>query len=306
MPTHAHRRHLTISLDKLTRSKDRSFASGAAYILRTAIHEPRIGITRRCNRKGGLLGFGTNGWTGDVDSLCRAASAAERRTDSVEGRSLILALPHEFSKETCLRMLATLASFLYARHRVASVFALHAPDAAGDQRNCHGHMVFTSRRVNSEGTELGEKTREWDVATGSSHTEALRKFWTATLNAELEAIGAEADIEHRSFERLGIERTPGKHRGVAKTARLRREEQGRPRVLPLPAPAIAAPAPESTHPVAAVVVPADKYFGVKQPLPAPAVQPALEPDASSGTGPVWKLRPLPVPNRGPSFAGPAP
>lgn len=306
MPTHAHRRHLTISLDKLTRSRNRSFASGAAYILRTAIHEPRLGMTHQQNPKGGLLGFGTNGWAGDVDSLCRAAAAAERRPDAVEGRSLILALPHEFSKESCLRMLATLASFLHARHHVASVFALHAPDTEGDQRNCHGHMVFTSRRVNSDGTELGEKTREWDVATGSGHTEALRAFWTATLNAELEAIGAEADIEHRSFERLGIKRTAGKHRGVAKTARLRRELQRRPCVLPLPTPTIVAPAPEPTHPVAAVVVPADKYCGVKQPLPAPSVQPALEPDASSGTEPVWKLRPLPVPNRGPSFAGPAP
>jgi hypothetical protein len=273
MPKHAHARHLTISLDKLTRSKNRSFASGAAYILRTAIHEPRLGVTHQQNPKGGLLGFGTNGWAGDVDSLCRAASAAERRADSVEGRSLILAMPHELSKECCLRLLATLASFLHERHRVASVFALHAPDAEGDQRNCHGHLVFTSRRVNPEGTQLGEKTREWDVATGSGHTEALREFWTATLNAELETIGAEANIEHRSFERLGIDRIPGTHRGVAKTARMRREVQRRPLVLPLPKPAISPGAPEPVRHTAPIVVPADKYFGGKLSLPMPAASP---------------------------------
>ena len=49
-----------------------------------------------------------------------------------------------------MRDTASLASFLYARHRVASVFALHAPDAEGDLRNCHGHMVFTSRNENEE------------------------------------------------------------------------------------------------------------------------------------------------------------
>lgn len=339
MPKHAHARYLTISLDKLTRSKNRSFASGAAYILRTAIHEPRLGVTHQQNPKGGLLGFGTNGWAGDVDSLCRAASAAERRADSVEGRSLILALPHELSKERCLRLLATLAAFLYERHQVASVFALHAPDEEGDKRNCHGHMVFTSRRVNPEGTELGEKTREWDVSTGSGHTESLREFWCTTLNAELEAIGAEADIEHRSFERLGIDRNPGKHRGVAKTARMRREVRRRPLVLPLPEPAISPMAPEPVGPAAPIVVPSDKHFGGKLSLPMPVASPTpvvAEPapapaisisSALESTGrlfgrplpcptpcvprepdvvavPIVRLRPLPIPQIPPSIIEP--
>lgn len=217
-------RHLTISLSKLNRCAGKSLTSGLAYICRLRLRDERLDKVHNHTRKGGVLGTGSYGWAGNIDSLRRAASTAERRADAVEGREAILAFPEELPQDVCMALLLHLAEWLFENYRVAAVYALHAPDKDGDERNIHGHLVWTSREVcDEEGAPtLGKKTRVWDSKEGPKQVEKLRAYWCSTLNRTLEARGAEANIEHRSFARLGIDRVPDKHRGVAKTARMRR------------------------------------------------------------------------------------
>lgn len=248
MPSTNTRRHLTISLSKLSRRKRKSFASGLAYILRAKFTCHRLGRTHNHTRKGGVRGWGMNGWAGSVESLARAAADAERRKDAVEGRELILALPHEFSSEDGLRMLAMMSAYLWKTFQVASVFALHEPDRLGDRRNRHGHVIFSSRRVNDSGTALGKKTREWDTQLGRKHLENLRAYWCQALNEHLEIVGEEGNLEHRSFARLGIEEEPGRHRGVAETAIERRGKKRALKLRPLPTPVPIAPLHPATSP----------------------------------------------------------
>jgi hypothetical protein len=108
-------------------------------------------------------------------------------------------------------------------------------------------------------------------------------------------MGAEADIEHRSFERLGIDRMPGTHRGVAKTARMRRESQRRPLVLPLPTPVVAAPAPAPVISIQAALESTGRLFGRPLPCPMPSSPRDPNPVAAHAALPVVRLRPLPVP-----------
>ncbi len=263
-------RHLTMCLSKIRRSKKQSLGSGIAYVLRRTFTDHRTGRTFNYSKKGGLLSAGISGWEGSAAELAVAASAAERRCDAVEGRTFILGLPHELPVETMDEMVTIFAERLAKNHGVAAVYALHAPDPEGDPRNYHAHVVFTSRRVGEDGRSLVQKTREWDTAPGSKLIEEAREFWCSMCNDVLAGFGYAADIEHKSFERLGIRRPPTKHVGERMTA-VRRHAKRVHREAP--------PCPASVEPLHQ-----DSGFRA---LPWPV---SAEPDA-----PPTAFRPLPTP-----------
>ena len=249
-----------------------------------------------------------------------AAVLSEKRVDAVEGRSLVVALPEELDIATCLELLVQLANHLAQKFRVASVFALHAPDAAGDPRNKHGHLIWTSRKVQSDGCSLGKKTREWDTREGNQHTEDLRAWWCGRLNATLKEKGYEPNIEHKSFARLGIHREPTQHAGVAQVAMVRREylkdidaqyEGERPHLRPLPEPK---PAPQvQPRPLSEPqLVPPTQFRKLPQPESAavrtvPSLRPLPTPRATGEPALGKVFRPLPEPDQSAvSPTGPVP
>ncbi|MBF0268989.1 MAG: MobA/MobL family protein [Alphaproteobacteria bacterium] len=114
------------------------------------------------------------------------------------------------------------ALYLQKRHGLAVIFALHAPDQHGSQKNYHAHLLLSSRRV-VDGIRLGEKARELDVRqTGRIHLEDWRKEWARLVNEALANAGIAERIDHRSLARRGILRTPKRHLGPAASAMERR------------------------------------------------------------------------------------
>jgi len=218
-------RHLTIHLGKIRRSRGESFAAKLAYITRSAVENPRTGRTHDYSaRAAEVVATRMVNWYGDSASLVEEATFAERRRDACEGREIIVALPEELDDDTNLKLLETCAGYFVGEYGVAAVLALHRAPTKGSRLNKHGHVVITARMAD-EGRKLGAKTRILDsLKTGGPEVRKFRSWWSATLNFALRARGLNANIEHRSFEELGIRALPTKHQGVGRTAARRNRE----------------------------------------------------------------------------------
>ncbi|MBX3491379.1 MAG: MobA/MobL family protein [Parvibaculum sp.] len=173
-----------------------------AYVLRSRVHDPRIATTHDYRKKGtdDLLASGITGWNGDAESLGQAMSLAERRGDACEGRSAILAVPHELTIKQSAALVENWCRHLNERHGVACAWVIHAPDESGDERNVHAHVIVTGRR--STGDALGEKARELDDRkTGPAAIEAWRAAWGDLAGRALEQAGKAQPVDMRSWKR---------------------------------------------------------------------------------------------------------
>jgi hypothetical protein len=110
---------------------------------------------------------------------------------------------------------------------------------------------MTSRRVDAD-LKLGLKTRELDsLKLGGRNIEAIRSSFCNAMNAALRQAGHEANIEHRSYRRLGEEGEPGRHKSERQTWMDRGPVRKcrplpTPGLRPLPEPKIEAPAPKAS------------------------------------------------------------
>jgi hypothetical protein len=308
-------RFLLIHVGKCCRHEGTGAAHHLAYAGRLALTDPRTGLHYNFSKKDDVEDWGMTGFRGTVQDLLDAAVSSEspRRKKAVEGRTLVVALAHELRVRERKRAAMALARRLALRYGVGVYYAIQRPPKGGDERNYHIHLYFTSRKVVG-GNTLGPKTRILDsMLTGPAEVEAIRKWWTNLQNALLRKGGFEANLEHRSYKRLGINRTPSKHDGPARTAIKRRKElqaeaeratsylatPRRMRPLPVPQKFLVPPPtlqPGST-PGRAAGVPAPK-------TPAPAAVPATPvtptPAASGASHPY--ILPIP-PNPPPSEPG---
>lgn len=149
--------------------------------------------------------------------LWNAAEGAEGRKNSVTAREILVALPHELPRDRRLALARAYAGHIARRFGVVVDIAVHPPSRAGDRRNWHCHMLFTTRRVGS-GFAFGPKTRELDAAaTGGPIIKHLREKWADFVNLMLMDVGSSAAIDHRSLADRGITRAPDRHIGPQAT-----------------------------------------------------------------------------------------
>lgn len=334
------RRHLSINFKKACRHRGHPFARQVAYIGRSKAYDPRTATTYNFSRKNEIEAFGMIGFKGTIEDLIDQVVLSEpvRRTRVVEGREITVALAKEFTAAERLALARRCAKYFVRQFQVAVLFGVHLPDAKGDQSNWHIHFLITSRRVVGR-TRLGEKTRELDsLVTGGGHVRDFRAWWTGIQNKALRKGGHQANLEHRSFETLGIEGAPGKHQGVRNTAIRRRRfrKLSVPNVPvpvrtipPLPTPRTAtqtapAPAPSiiaNPHPTAPQSPVQLELFAPQQgdcprddrgfpilrtPVPAPVLAREPEAPAAPGIGNAVRIRKLRTPSRTKDGPTPAP
>ena len=120
-----------------------------------------------------------------------------------------------------------MARYLADRYGLVVDVAIHHPSHNGDQRNHHAHLLMSSRRITPEG--FGEKARELDdiKVRGPMEVEQIRAEWARLANRALERSGKSITIEHKSFQRQGINRMPSLHLGASANALERRGFQTR-------------------------------------------------------------------------------
>lgn len=227
--------HLTTK--HISRSSGRSSTAAAAYRAAVAIYDERTGLTHDYSKRDGVImsvAFMLNDDNQpvylDPQTLWNKAEAAEKRKDGRTAREWIVAIPHELiptdeadqqdiKKNQGARAATKFAKLLAERYGVAVDIAIHAPDAEGDERNYHAHIMMTTRQVEIVGDDFNltdKTTLELSNAKRSTlglerakeDIKELRAEWANIANGALEANGIDERIDHRSHADRGIDAQP--------------------------------------------------------------------------------------------------
>jgi hypothetical protein len=217
-----------LAVSSISRAHGRTSTAAAAYRAGERVEDTRTGEIHDYTRRRGVehseivTPAGTEAsWARDRGHLWNAAEHAERRKDAKVAREVTIGLPHELSAPERAAAAREFAQTIADRHQVAVDLAIHAPDRRGDQRNHHAHLLITTRRLETD--KLGAKTRELDVIqTAGPHVEHWRSSWADIANRALERAKIPAEIDHRSYERQGVDREPEPKQGPIATALQRR------------------------------------------------------------------------------------
>lgn len=209
------------------RGDGRSAVAAAAYRSGERLVDARLEMSFDYRARGGvehteiMLPEGAPAEFGDRSTLWNAVEAAEKRYDAQVAREVQLSLPHELDLEQRQELVREFVQSAFVSRGMIADVALHSPDAEGDQRNYHAHIMLTTRTVDQEG--FGAKAREWN----SRETLAeWRAEWAAVQNRHLEkALGPDAPkVSHKSLEAQGIDREATIHLGPTASAIERKGE----------------------------------------------------------------------------------
>ena len=139
------------------------------------------------------------------------------------------ALPRELSAAAQIELACEFASELTDEERLPYTVAVHAGrDENGHEHNPHAHLLFSERvndgvdrsredwfrRASPNRPERGgaPKSRTFH---GRTWVERARERWAEMTNRKLEQSGLSTRVDHRSYERQGVDRQPGEHYGPA-------------------------------------------------------------------------------------------
>jgi hypothetical protein len=138
------------------------------------------------------------------EQLWNAAELAEKRKNSVVAREVEIALPVDISDTNKVSLARDFSKYLSSRYKCAIDLAVHAPDADGDQRNYHAHILMTTREIGASG--LGAKWRQLNQPNGSAREEmlALRKKFEQLQNRYLEKSGAQERVSCEKVEKRDL------------------------------------------------------------------------------------------------------
>lgn len=219
------------------RSLGHSVTAAAAYISRGRIVDERTGEIHNYTSKADelvsadlVLPAGAGAWAKDRAALWSAAELAEKRKDACTGRAIVLALPNELDAEARRELALSFARSMVQAEGCAVDVAIHLPDAGGDSRNHHAHLLRTTRRVGANG--MGAKLDSEQAGRGRrDDLNALRERWAAFTNAALERAGQGARIDHRSNEARGLDAVATVHVGHGRDADERRAHNAEIRAL---------------------------------------------------------------------------
>jgi MobA/MobL family len=167
-------------------------------------------------------------WAQDPSDYWDAADLHER----ANGRLYVsadFALPRELELDDQIALAREFARELTEQECLPYTLAIHGGrDKDGHAHNPHAHLMFSERR--NDGIE---RSRDgWFRRADSQHPgrggapksrtfhgpawiERARERWADATNRTLERCGRAERVDHRSYERQGIEREPGEHYGPA-------------------------------------------------------------------------------------------
>ena len=230
--------HIPISI--IQRSKGKSAVAAAAYRSGTKLTNEWDGKTHDFSRKRGvvhaeiLLPPHAPPSFSDRSILWNSVEQIEKARNSQLAREIEAALPRELTREQQLALVRAYVKDNFVDAGMCADFALHDK---GDG-NPHAHIMLTVRPLKENGAwgakcrkaydldENGQRipdgkggwknhredTTDWN---DQDKAELWREAWAAYTNRALEAAGRPERIDHRSYERQGIDQIPTIHMGVA-------------------------------------------------------------------------------------------
>lgn len=244
-----------------TRSKGQSAIAAAAYRSASKIFEEETGLTSDYTKKKNVI-FSEIALCEnapkeyqDRATLWNAVHKVEKSNDAQLWREIEVALPKEFSREQQIEVVRKFVAQLTAQGMCAD-WSIHEPDEK--IKNPHAHIMLTTRSILPDGKWApkakkiydldanGNKIPLIDKATGEQkvdknkrkqwknhkenyndwnekeRVEEWRTVWEIVCN---ELLSEDKKIDHRSYERQGIDKVPTKHEGfVARQMAARGEE----------------------------------------------------------------------------------
>ncbi len=170
----------------------------------------------------------------DRSTLWNSVEQIEKASDAQLAREIEVALPAELSRAEQLALVRAFVKDNFVAAGMCADFALHDN---GDG-NPHAHILLTIRPLkpdgrwgpkcrkvydlDSQGNRIPdgkggwknhrEDTTDWN---NRENAEKWRAAWAAYANHALEAADRPERIDHRSYERQGVEKIPSIHMGVA-------------------------------------------------------------------------------------------
>ncbi len=233
--------HLNVT--QIKRSKGQSAIAAAAYRAGEKLYSEYYGETSDYTNKGGvicseiLLPDHAPREYADRQTLWNAVEKAERGKNAQLAYSFDIALQNEFSlDENIILARQFLLEHFVSRGMVVD-FSIHVPDAEpGGISNPHFHVMAPIRPIEENGKwgmkqrrvyELDEEgnrlldadgnyifnavpTTDWD---SPETLEYWREQWAAMCNTKFEEKGLPERIDHRSYERQGVDLLPTIHEG---------------------------------------------------------------------------------------------
>lgn len=217
---------------QIKRSAGRSAVECAAYRAGEKLYSEYYGLVSDYTRKGGvvhteiLLPPHAPREYADRQTLWNAVEDAERNKNAQLAYSFDIALQNEFTMEENMLLARKFLLDNFVSRGMIADFSVHQLDKGGGIPNPHFHVMCPIRPLNPDGT-WGTKQRrvyrddgKFDAVPttnwGKPETlEAWREAWAALCNAKFEEKGLTCRIDHRSYERQGIEQIPTVHEGVA-------------------------------------------------------------------------------------------
>ena len=175
---------------------------------------------------------------GNTDSVWNAVEKAERGKNAQLAYSFDIALQNEFSLEENIALARQFLLENFVSRGMVVDFAVHQPDREdGGIPNPHFHVLCPIRPIEQNGKwglkqrrvyeldEDGNRIRDQNgefvfnaVPTtdwGSPETlEYWRQTWAELCNAKFAEKGLDVRIDHRSYERQGVELLPTVHEGA--------------------------------------------------------------------------------------------
>ena len=234
--------HLSVTQTK--RSAGQSAIASAAYRAGERLYSEYYGEYSDYTRKGGvicsdiLLPSHAPPEYADRQTLWNAVEKAERGKNAQLAYSFDIALQNEFSLEENIALARQFLLENFVSRGMVVDFAVHQPDwEDGGIPNPHFHVLCPIRPIEQDGKwglkqrrvyeldEDGNRIRDQNgeyvfnaVPTtdwGSPETlEHWREAWAELCNAKFAEKGLDVRIDHRSYERQGVELLPTVHEGA--------------------------------------------------------------------------------------------
>jgi ATP-dependent exoDNAse (exonuclease V) alpha subunit len=229
------------SIKIISRGKGKTAVAAAAYRSGETLTNEYDGVTHDYTRKGGivhteiLLPDHAPREYADRAVLWNAVEKIEKAKNSQLAREIEIGLPKELTDEEHISLVREYVKGNFVAAGMCADFAIH--DTGGG--NPHAHIMLTMRPIEQGGEWGGKQKKEyildpqgnkiydpkkrqykcksipatdWNERTKA---EEWRAAWAEIANEYLERNGHAERIDHRSYERQGIEQIPTIHLGVA-------------------------------------------------------------------------------------------
>ena len=235
--------HLSVTQTK--RSAGQSAIASAAYRAGERLYSEYYGEYSDYTRKGGvicsdiLLPSHAPPEYADRQTLWNAVEKAERGKNAQLAYSFDIALQNEFSMQENIALARQFLLENFVSRGMVVDFSVHSPDKEdGGISNPHFHVMCPIRPIESDGSWGNKQRREYvldehgervlDEAGNGNYVfnavsttdwgkpetlETWRQGWAETCNAKFAEKGLDCRIDHRSYERQGIEQIPTIHEG---------------------------------------------------------------------------------------------